>query len=76
MREHDISEGKRRMENRYMLDALTIESRRWPKLGELDKTISTNIILPQTILNYGEYQNKLQRLQSMFPLVYLVFNEI
>ena len=50
------------MENRYMLDALTIESRRWPKLGELDKTISTNIILPQTILNYGEYQNKLQRL--------------
>lgn len=62
MREHDIRDGKRRMENKYMLDAMVIESRRWPKLGELDKTISTNIILPQTILNYHEYQSKLQRL--------------
>lgn len=46
MREFDIKDGKRRMENRYMLDAMVIESRRWPKLGELDKTIATNIILP------------------------------
>jgi len=50
------------MENRYMLDAMVIESRRWPKLDDLDKSISTNIILPQTVLNYAEYQEKLQRL--------------
>lgn len=45
-----------------MLDAMVIESRRWPKLNDLDKSISTNIILPQTVLNYAEYQEKLQRL--------------
>jgi hypothetical protein len=45
-----------------MLDAMVIESRRWPKLDDLDKSISTNIILPQTVLNYAEYQEKLQRL--------------
>ena len=50
------------MENKYMLDALEMESRRWPKLNDLDKSITTNIVLPQTILNYSEYQLKLQRL--------------
>jgi hypothetical protein len=62
MKRHDIAEGKRRLENRFKLDAMTIDSRRWPKLHDLDKTVSTNVILPQTILNYGEYQLKLQRL--------------
>ena len=62
MHRHDIAEGKRRLENRYKLDAMTIDSRRWPKLGDLDNTIATNVLLPQTILNYGEYQMKLQRL--------------
>jgi len=62
MRNQDIADGKRKMENRYMLDAMVIESRRWPKLNDLDKSISTNIILPQTVLNYAEYQEKLQRL--------------
>ena len=55
MRKEDIAEGKRKLENRYKLDAMTIDSRRWPKLGDLDNTIATNILLPQTILNYGEY---------------------
>ena len=62
MRNHDIAEGKRRLENRYKLDAMTIDSRRWPKLDDLDNTIATNVILPQTVLNYADYQNKLQRL--------------
>jgi len=62
MRDRDIKEGKRKMVNRYMLDAMQIESRRWPKLDDLENSITTNIILPQTVLNYAEYQNKLQRL--------------
>lgn len=62
MRNHDIAEGKRRLENRYKLDAMTIDSRRWPKLDDLDNSIATNVILPQTVLNYTDYQNKLQRL--------------
>ena len=62
MRQKDVNDGKRKMTNRYMLDAMQIESRRWPKLDDLEGSIQTNIILPQTILNYSEYQDKLQRL--------------
>lgn len=62
MREADVADGKRRLENRYKLDAMQIDSRRWPKIEDLDNSITTNIILPQSILNYGEYQLKLQRL--------------
>ena len=62
MRDMDIKEGKRKMTNRYMLDAMQIESRRWPKLEDLDKGIQTNILLPQTVLNFKEYQDKLQKL--------------
>jgi len=36
MLDEDIRDGKRRMENRYMLDAMTLESKRWPKLQEVD----------------------------------------
>lgn len=46
MRDEDIREGKRRLENRYKLDAMQLESRRWPKLHDLESTIATNIILP------------------------------
>lgn len=62
MRDQDIKEGKRRLENKYMLDAMTLESKRWPQLDDLDNSIETNVILPQTILNYDEYQQKIQRL--------------
>lgn len=41
---------------------MTIDSRRWPKLENLDESIKTNVVVPQTILNYTEYQMKLQRL--------------
>ena len=30
MADADIEDGKRLLENRYMLDAMSIESRRWP----------------------------------------------
>lgn len=62
MREMDIQDGKRRLENRYKLDAMQIDSKRWPKMSDLDNTVKTNTIFPQTILNYNEYQLKLQRL--------------
>lgn len=62
MRQNEIQEGKRRLENRYKLDAMTIDSRRWPKLENIENNIAANVILPQTILNYSEYQLKLQRL--------------
>ena len=61
MRDEDIREGQRRMENRYKLDAMELESKRWPKLNNMDNW-TTKYLLPQTILNYEEYQTKLQRL--------------
>jgi hypothetical protein len=62
MQHQDIAEGKRKVINRYMLDAMQIESKRWPKLNDLDNTITTKFILPQTVLNFTEYQEKLQRI--------------
>lgn len=62
MRDKDIEDGKRRLENKYKLDAMQIDSRRWPKLDDLDNSIRTNILLPQTVLNYSEYQLKLQKI--------------
>lgn len=38
-----------------MLDAMQIDSRRWPTPFDLNEKIDDNVILPQTILNYGEY---------------------
>lgn len=58
----DIGENRRKLTNRYMLDAMQLESRRWPKLGDLDNTVTSQFLLPQTVLNYSEYQEKLQRL--------------
>ena len=55
----DIAENKRKMTNRYMLDAMQIDSKRWPKLNDLDNSITTNFLLPQTVLNYSDYQEKL-----------------
>lgn len=36
--------------------------RHWPTLGSLDATVQMDVMLPQTVLNYTEYQEKLQRL--------------
>ena len=45
-----------------MLDAMQLESKYWPELGNLSATINECVIVPQTVLNYGEYHNKLQNL--------------
>ena len=31
-------------------------------MEKLDESINANVVIPQTILNYGEYQKKLQNL--------------
>jgi hypothetical protein len=59
MRLKDIDDGKRRLENRYKLDAMQIDSRRWPKANDLDNTINLQYILPQTMLNNAGYQRKI-----------------
>ncbi len=45
-----------------MLDVMQIDSRKWPTLADLNTKVNENVVLPQTILNYGEYQKKLQNL--------------
>lgn len=41
-----IKEGRRVLENRYKLDAMTIDSRRWPKLDDLENSIRTSLVIP------------------------------
>lgn len=55
MQRFDIADNKRKLLNRYMLDAMTLESRRWPKMEDLDKSVSSQFLIPQTVLNYSEY---------------------
>lgn len=62
MRVRDLNETKRAMDNRLMLDVMQVDSRKWPTLGDLNQKVDENVVLPQTILNYGEYQQKLQNL--------------
>lgn len=46
-----------------MLDAMQIQSTRsWPTFANLDQTVETSRVIPNTIMNFGEYYNKLQRL--------------
>ena len=46
-----------------MLDGLEMEAEKhWPTLANLAAKIDTDVIIPQTVLNYQEYTNKLQRL--------------
>jgi hypothetical protein len=59
MRVRDLNETKRAMDNRLMLDVMQVDSRKWPTLGDLNQKVDENVVLPQTILNYGEYQQKL-----------------
>lgn len=59
MRRKDLQDTKRAMQNKLMLDAMQIESQKWPTLYDLNTKIDENVVLPQTILNYGEYQMKL-----------------
>lgn len=59
MKMHDLKQMRRSMENKIMLDVMEIDSKRWPTLNNLNEKINENVILPQTILNYEEYYNKL-----------------
>ena len=59
MRVKDMKDTKRAMENRIMLDVMEIDSRKWPTLSTVNEKVDENVVLPQTILNYGEYQRKL-----------------
>jgi len=58
----DRDDTKNAMQTKIMLDIMQIESRKWPTLLDLNQKINENVILPQTILNYAEYQQKLQNL--------------
>lgn len=62
MRMQDIRNTKQKLENRFMLDAMERETKRWPSLENLEKDFTDNFLLPHTILNFGEYQKKLQQL--------------
>ena len=62
MRVCDMNETKRAMDNKLMLDVMQVDSRKWPTLANLNEKVDENVVLPQTILNYGEYQQKLQNL--------------
>lgn len=59
MRVKDLKDTKRAMDNRIMLDVMEVDSRKWPTLNDLNQKVDENVVLPQTILNYGEYQQKL-----------------
>lgn len=62
MRVKDLRDTKKNMENRLMLDVMQVDSQKWPTLQDLNTKVDENVVLPQTILNYGEYQTKLQNL--------------
>ena len=62
MRHLDLKKTKKAMDNKLMLDVMQSDSKKWPTLSTLNEKINENVVLPQTILNYGEYQQKLQNL--------------
>lgn len=55
MRKKDLNNTKRAMENRLMLKAMEIDSKRWPTIFDVNKKIDENVVMPQTIMNFGEY---------------------
>lgn len=62
LRRYELQRGKRDLEDKYKLDSMEIDSRRWPDPNDLDGSFTTDFILPQTNLNNAEYQRKLQKL--------------
>lgn len=66
MKQEDIRNMRNTINKKLMLDAMTLEQRQsWPTLATLDQKIDADVILPQTILNHHEYQQKLQRLAML-----------
>lgn len=63
MKIEDIKNMRRGIENKLMLDLMQMEcDKYWPTLANVNQRIETEVIIPQTILNFGEYQTKLQKL--------------
>jgi len=62
VKQHDLKRMKRAVETKMMLEAMELDSKRWPTLAELNQKVNENVVLPQTILNYAEYYGKLQNL--------------
>ena len=56
MKIKDLNDTKKAMETRMMLDVMQIDSKKWPTLSNINEKVDENVVLPQTILNYGEYQ--------------------
>lgn len=46
MRDHDLKDMKRAMENRIMLDVMEIDAKKWPTLEDLHQKVDENVILP------------------------------
>ena len=66
MRIQDIKNMRKQISNKFMLDGLEMEAaKHWPNLTNLKSKIDADVIIPQTVLNFTEYHNKLQRL-AMF----------
>ena len=66
MRMADSRNMRKDIKNKLMLDGLEMEAaKHWPTMANLAHKIDTDVIIPQTILNFSEYQQKIQRL-AMF----------
>ena len=48
----DLKLTKERMKSKLMLEAMEIESKKWPDLNNLDESVKKHYILPSTILNH------------------------
>ena len=66
MRMQDIRNMRKKVSDQFMLDGLEMESAKsWPTMANLTTKIEADVIIPQTVLNFSEYQAKIQRL-AMF----------
>ena len=46
MKQHDLKQMKRQIENKLMLEAMELDSKRWPTLVDLNQKVNENVILP------------------------------
>ena len=63
MRMTDIKNMRKSINNKMMLDSMDMDAEKnWPTMANLQDKIDADVIIPQNVLNYKDYQNKLQRL--------------
>ena len=66
MRMADIKNLRKQINDKMMLRGLEMEANKnWATMANLNSKIEADVVIPQTILNYTEYHQKLQRL-AMF----------